>query len=766
MINKSLLISLTCLFLVFPEHVYNTSQPITDNNITVIIVVDNSGSMKTNDPNNLRFTGVRLLAALLNPGDSIGVIQFSTLSEIMTDGIVSVGEFNEKTTVLNNVQFSPADGYTNVKAAFEDVQKVLNPEDLNNRKVVLVLLTDGKPEIQEQYSTYERETLDLARSLEVPVLAIALTTSAQTPFLEQLAFTTNGLVFPARNAADLTNAFLQVLGNIKDRTVIGGEKYQGSGTIEIEHSLSPYINSVTFIVSKPEQVDIRFDGPIVNQIVRNTSSDSRYALFTVQDPTGGLYTFETQSKGEIRVWAIIRSRLRVEIVSPTSIHPSDEPLMIVVNLLEETAQGKFTKIIGEANFTAIITSPDGNTISLDKFYDDGTHGDVLAHDGNYTRTYQDVLQPGTYRISVNGLKGAIPVQASTYTKVMRFPTLLVVAPISDVEVSDEPIGLEVRLESENILERGRVIATMTSPSGVVEEFEMHGSTIYSGTYLPVEDGTYQVKIELRDAVYQGVNFDTQIEHSFVASVIPFTHVVIENVSVSLACFSTPNTIQASLLTNTSHSTTLNFSTSNEWKIINHEIDVKKGSHKFQLTFTASNPLREGTYGLELFINSSDKTEIQPETLTFEFKVPSLWQRCARPLRFGAGFLIFVVITGAFTYRMRQTLRPISVTGTLRYHQIGEPSTSPTEIDLTIFDKHALLIGSSSLCDVRLTPSKLDSEHARITTEKTPEGFEILLEPIGEVQKGYSKQLARFVLQHGEIFRMGNYEFQFLSDSGE
>ncbi|MBX3038613.1 MAG: VWA domain-containing protein [Anaerolineales bacterium] len=722
--------------------------------------------MKTNDPNNLRFTGVRLFASLLDTGDSIGVILFSTKSEIVTDGIVSVSGFNEKSTVLNNVQFSQADGYTNVKAAFEDVQKVLNPEESNKRKVVLVLLTDGKPEIQETYPTYERETLDLARSLEVPVLAIALTNSAQTPFLEQLALTTNGSLYSAHNAADLTNAFLQVLGNIKDRTVIGGEKYQGSGTIEIEHSLSPYINSVTFIISKPELVDIRFDGPPIHQEIRNSSNDPSYALFTVQDPAGGTYTFETQSKGEIQIWAIIRSRLRVEIVSPPSIHPSDEPLTIVVNLLEETSQGKFTKIIGEVNFTAIITSPDGNTISLDKFYDDGTHGDDRAYDGNYTRTYQDVLQPGIYQISVYGFKGDIPVQASTSTKVMNFPRLLVIAPKSTVEVRGEPIEFDVRLESENTMEGGRIFATIISPSKVVEEFELHGSTIYHGTYLPLEDGMYQITFELRDAIYQGVNFETQIEYSFIASIIPFAHISIENVSVPLVCFSPSNTIQVSLLTNTSHSSTLDFSTSIEWKIINNSIDVKKGKHKFQLTLTASEPLREGIYGLELFITNSDKTEIQPETLIVEFQVPSLWQRCVRPILFGAGFLILVVITSAFTYRMRQTLRPISVTGTLRYHQIGEPPTSATEIDLTIFDKHALLIGSSSLCDVRITPSKLDSEHARITAEKIPEGFEILLEPIGEIQKGYSKQLARFALQHGEIFRMGDYEFQFLSDSGE
>jgi len=68
--------------------------------------------------------------------------------------------------------------------------------------------------------------------------------------------------------------------------------------------------------------------------------------------------------------------------------------------------------------------------------------------------------------------------------------------------------------------------------------------------------------------------------------------------------------------------------------------------------------------------------------------------------------------------------------------------------------------------VMIPHANLASEHARIETEKTPEGVEMVLEPIGEVRKGYSLQNVRFTLRHGETFRMGAHEFQFLSDSGE
>jgi hypothetical protein len=107
-----------------------------------------------------------------------------------------------------------------------------------------------------------------------------------------------------------------------------------------------------------------------------------------------------------------------------------------------------------------------------------------------------------------------------------------------------------------------------------------------------------------------------------------------------------------------------------------------------------------------------------------------------------------------------------VRGTLRHWKIGGNPALATEIDLTAFGKESLLIGNGAACDVMIPHSELAAEHARILTQKTPDGVEMVLEPIAEVRKGYSQQSVRFVLRHGETFRMGAHEFQFLSDSGE
>ena len=38
--------------------------------VSIMLILDNSGSMKTNDPNGLRFTAARLFLALLDEGDA------------------------------------------------------------------------------------------------------------------------------------------------------------------------------------------------------------------------------------------------------------------------------------------------------------------------------------------------------------------------------------------------------------------------------------------------------------------------------------------------------------------------------------------------------------------------------------------------------------------------------------------------------------------------------------------------------------------------
>lgn len=736
--------------------------------LTVILILDNSGSMKNNDPENLRFSGAQVIAGLLDPGDEFGLILFSTQSRILTDGLETIGSVSlTEMPIVEGLTSSKADGFTDVNAALQTAAGLISASTGRNKKVVIVLLTDGKPEIQNPYAAYERDTLEFAGELGVPVMAIALTQSSQTPFLSELVQVTDGKLVYAEDSSDLIDAFLQVLGEIKDRTVIEAKKRSSSQTLEVDQSLAPYIDSATFIIAKPETLSIQVLAPDGIEVDAGKLTLPASTLITLENPAGGMYTFYPQGKGEIHIWAILRSRLRARVISPHNVYPSGRTMPIVVNLLEETTPGKFTKIIGEADFTAMITMPNGSQISLDQFYDDGTHGDETAEDGNYTRIFPDTYQTGGYKINIQGRKGQVSVDANSLVQVVPFPEIVVDAPITDVEVMGEAVELKAHLQGGDVLNVPQISATVITPSGKVQELVMDDlGDFHTARFMPMEEGRYQVTFATQNAVYLGVAYRAEIQQSFNVTLIPFVHVAVDMVDMPSSCFSRPRDVIATLSVNASQDSILHLSASGEWELNPDEFRVRKGEQEIRVSLHTPKELNVGNLKINLFIAGEDKVLLQPaHKLILSVDVLSLGERCRIPIQFGGVIFLLVVVgvTGATTFR--KSMLPLPVSGTLRHWESGK-NNSLMEIDLTAFNKNALVIGSGATCDVVITAAGLESEHAMVKAKKTVDRVEIFLEPAGEVQRGYSRQIAPFDLRHGETFRMGTREFQYLSDNGE
>lgn len=765
---RKLIICIVCF--VLSIHAFSPSSTTLANGpekLTVILVLDNSGSMKNSDPENLRFSGAEIILGLLDHGDKFGFVLFSTQAQVLTDGLEVAGKTSlGKMSFLEDLVSSKADGYTDVNAALQQAAGLISTTSRKNEKVVIVLLTDGKPEIENPYAEYERETLELASELEVPVMAIALTQSSQTPFLSELVQLTDGNLVYANDSSDLIGAFLQVLGKIKDRTVIGGKTYSSSGVLEIDQTLAPYIDSATFIVAKSKTLSVQMLTPNGIKVDAENSIFPSFTLTTLENPAGGTYAFRLQGVGEIQIWAILRSRLRAQVIFPSNVHPAGTVMPIVVNLFEETAPGKFTKIIGEANFTAIITTPEGRQVSLDRFYDDGTHGDETAHDGNYTRTFPDTYQTGNYQISIQGWKGAVPVEAKALVQVTPFPEIVVDAPMGNVEIMGAAVELKVHLKGGDLSKSPQIHAKVISPSGRVQEIAMTKGDHYTTKFTPIEDGEYQVAFATQDAMHLGVAYQAEVKHSFNVTVIPFVTVTVDQVEITSSCFSPPKEVVTTLVVNTSHDGILRLSAAKEWVLSLEEVKINKGEQEIQLSLQAVEALRAGSINLHLFMAGEDKVILQPgNKLILSVDVPGFGERCRIPFQYGGGLLVLVLVGMAGAAKLRRSTLPLPVSGTLRHWEIGKSGVS-AEIDLTAFNKNALVIGSGATCDVMIAAAGLDLEHALIVAKKIVEGAEIFLEPVGEVQKGYSQQIAPFVLQHGEIFRMGTREFQYLSDRGE
>lgn len=731
--------------------------------LTVLLLVDNSGSMKASDPTGLRFTAVEMIAALLDASDRLGVVVFSTTAQRLTGGLISPLDFP-------GLPLLSPQGYTDIKAALLESANLLEDRPASSRAGIL-LLTDGKPEIESPYPAYEQETLDLARGLGVPVYAIALTSQADVSFLERLAAASGGQVFPARDASDLLDAYLRAFNAIQDRTILG--EGSGNAPLDLGPTLAPYLQKASFVLGKPEGTRAALLDPSGQVVTTATPGvtiheNPRFLVVTVRQPQGGTWQFQVSGAGVARARAVLYSRLRVQVISPQGLQKRGDPVPIIIRLVEERADGQVVTIIGEAAFTGEITRPDGRRESLDRFYDDGTHGDLLAGDGDFTRLYAGADLPGWYRMVITGRKGAVPVAQEMTFEVADFPHLVISAPSGEYEILDTPVTLMAKLTG-GLLDQGEVLARVTAPSGRQVEILLAGQAgEYEGSFLPEENGRHSVQFETREALYRGAPFWDAARAEFTVHLLRGVTVGAPKTQVVMACFDAAPRITISLPVRSLRQEQIGLALDG---FIAQPAAFTLQPGEQTLTFDLF-PLVGKPTGREIRANLnlvlSPATPIQPGAiLPLMFDIPSLWARCRQPLAWGGLGLFGLLLGGVLlTVKLRRASAPVLVRGTLRWWRDDQSPAEAHECDLTALARPTLRIGNQADCDLALPESSLDGEHAVLLAEISENGLQVVLQPVGVVQKGYGAVQGRIPLGHGDIFCMDGLNFQYLSDSGE
>lgn len=750
---------------------------IQQDHIGVILILDNSGSMKASDPKGLRFTSARMFLSLLDVGDSAGAILFSTDSIPLTDGLVTIENENNKVELLERIQERSPDGFTDVRSAFLSVDEWLDQSDLHGGAIYIIFLTDGKPEIPNIPANYEEEAIQLAKSWNIPILSIALTSSAQTPFLDRLARESGGRVIPADHAADLLDAYLNILGQIKDRTILTASSNDLS--FFLDPGLIPYIDKASFIFSNTGNGEARLHSPgggmmsAKDERVSFHLNEFGFVVLTIEKPPSGMWQFYAESGGKSKAYAILHSHLRVKMDTPGMRHQQSKPILIELRMLEELADGSRMQIVGDATFSAMITLPGGMRESLDLFYDDGTHGDAQAGDGVFSRLYVNTDQTGIYSIEIKGYKAAIPVESHTIVEVIAFPQMRLQKPVGFYEFVGEALPVIVLFEDENHfpLEGGEIIASITSPSGAIRAFQLvQEGNAYSADYLPKEEGIYQIQVSGNNTVYRGLPFDEKVSSQFEVKFIRTLNMKAEG-WVSNGCFDGHGYIPVHLRVISPDPAIIKFSVAGGDGLQPYpaSISVSDGPQEFLLKVTSpSGNFPSGNHQFHLDAVSPTGFELQPNPALFSFEVPNVYQRCEPVFKWGGltGFTLGILVLAALR-KIRANAKPALVTGTLRYWQVYPSPSSPSfEHDLNPFSKTIILVGSASDCDIPISGRGLDERHFRLVSEKTSDGIQVVLMPIGEIHRGYTLVFAPVVLRHGDMFRVKDLNFQYLSDSGE
>ena len=165
--------------------------------IDAALVLDESGSMSSNDPQGLRKTAAKSFVDALLPGDRAAVGGFTTSYRVrqhLTEDMVAVKSAIDRIT---------ASGGTSITAAMSGGLNELDTYGLAENQRVLVLLTDGQ-------GSYSSALTQRAIDSDTTVYTVGLGASVDANLLRSIATATGGEYFQVANASGLADAFDRV----------------------------------------------------------------------------------------------------------------------------------------------------------------------------------------------------------------------------------------------------------------------------------------------------------------------------------------------------------------------------------------------------------------------------------------------------------------------------------------------------------------------------------------------------------------------------
>jgi len=376
------------------------------------VLIDVSGSMKKNDPKNLRLPALRLLVGLLPPDASTAVWNFGTKAE----PIVALGLANEKwkeNARQASKKIHSRDLFTNIGAALEAAIADWGetPSKLNQRSIIL--LTDGmidiskdKTENAQERSRILNKLLPKIQQSGANIHTIALSKNADHEFLQQLSTKTDGGFEQTDNAEQLERIFLRLF-----------EKTTKPDTVPLVDNkflVDESILELTLLVFKPQNArPTEVIEPDKTQYQKTSSpsyakwqSEKNYDLITITRPKIGEWSINAQTDPDNRVLVVTNLQIQTNRI-PNNLFFGE---MLNVGLFMTDNNNKITddNFLQFISMSAIQKEPDNKRWFL---HDNGLRGDTKAHDGLFNVQIKKTLAIGknqfTFQASTDTLQREI-----------------------------------------------------------------------------------------------------------------------------------------------------------------------------------------------------------------------------------------------------------------------------------------------------------------------------------------------------------------------
>ncbi len=356
----------------------------------VRILIDISGSMKQNDPHNLRRPALRMLVGLLQPGTRASVWTFAK----WTNPLVPLAEVTpawKKRALAASRRIGSPGMFTNIERVLESASRGWSgaPVDYNRH---LVLLTDGMVDVSrdkvESAASRRRileKLLPRLKELGIHIHTIALSAKADHELMKRLSGETGGWYQQVDNAEQLKRVFLKVFEQVG--------RPEGVPLKDNRFTVDASVREATILLfRRPGSPDPVLISPAGD---RFTDSDLVAGVAWYKDQGYDLITISSPARGEWSLQADVDPDNRVMIVTDLKLQTSELPAHLAVGepiLLSAHLSNKGRVVRRKAFLRLLDVGADAiseNGRDPLNLNDKGQDGDERAGDGRYSVRYSE-----------------------------------------------------------------------------------------------------------------------------------------------------------------------------------------------------------------------------------------------------------------------------------------------------------------------------------------------------------------------------------------
>ena len=374
----------------------SAAEPVDD----VRVLIDISGSMKHNDPHNLRAPALRLLTGLLPQGSRAGVWTYGRYVNMLVPLGVVDAAWQERARRAAG-QINSLGLFTNIEDAMADASRDWTAPAPDDRRS-LIMLTDGFVDLAKDKAVSEASRqriintlLPRLRDAGVKIYTVALSGEADHTLLRQLSAATDGWSEEADDADQLQRIFLHLFEKAThpDTLPLAGNRVQVDASIR----------EITFLVfrrnAKPTELvdpDGRRFGSGNAPPGTRWHGDTGYDLITITKPHPGEWQVQGPEDADDRVMVVTNLKLRTTQL-PSNLSSDDSPYFFV-----QLVQGE--SVIQRKEFLDLVKvtlhQQQGGTHWDWTLRDDGKGPDIAAGDGTFSTRLAGSMTEGRHEFTL------------------------------------------------------------------------------------------------------------------------------------------------------------------------------------------------------------------------------------------------------------------------------------------------------------------------------------------------------------------------------